>query len=477
MVEHVEQVEHVEGRAKQRILIVDDDDAVGLVLETMLAELGYEPEWVSSGAKALERIAERPVDLLLTDLRMPGMDGLELLRRAREADPDLPAVVITAHGTVAHALEALKLGAADFLSKPFDGAELAFVIPKALGTHRPQARRGELAAGGVSRKDVMGQWGDALAMRDMGDRIRRAARGAVPVLIRGETGVGKELVARAIHEQSERKSRPFIVVHCGAYPESLLEAELFGYEKGAFTGASTAKPGRFELADGGTVLLDELGEISLNIQVKLLRVVVDGMVSRLGGTRARKLDLRWLSATHQPLEEMVRDGRFREDLYYRLDVLPIEVPPLRNRLEDVDRLAAEFWQRESLGYGAHAATIEPAALTVLRAQPWPGNVRQLENFIRRLAALADGMGDDMRVLTRDAVERELSRGRTVSSSAVSTLVSTLTEQNLVRSRDAAERGALLEARTQTAGNRKKMAALLGVSLRKLYYLLNEHGIE
>ncbi len=462
---------NTDHRTPPRILVVDDDEAVGLVLHTMLTELGYDAEWVDSGAKALARIAAAAVDLLVTDLRMPAMDGLELLRRAREMDPELPAVVLTAHGTVAHAVEAMKLGAADFLSKPFDSAELAFVVPKALKTHRSPARAAVAAAAVAGDGDP---WGTSTVMRAVADRVRRAARSNAPVLIRGETGVGKELVARAIHEQSPRRAEPLVVVHCGAYPESLLEAELFGYEKGAFTGASAAKPGRFELADGGTVLLDELGEISLAVQVKLLRVVVDGTVTRLGATRARKLDLRWVSATHRPLEQMVRDGRFREDLYYRLDVLPIEVPPLRDRPEDIERLASTFWRIENEGYGARDARIAPDALASLRAASWPGNVRQLENFVRRLAALADGASGA--TLTRVEVDRELAL-RSSLESASNFDIGALTAPSLECSRQGAERAALLDARDRAAGNRKKMAAMLGVSLRKLYYLLREHDIE
>ena len=319
------------------ILIVDDDRAIGTVLAALLGQAGMASTYASSGQQALSLLETRPFDAVLTDLRMPGMDGMDLLRAVNARWQGLPVVMISAHGTVQLAVEAMRAGAADFVLKPFEREEIVFVLRKALalskrtdGPELPEA---------PSDVDMVFE---STAMRDVDALVTRAASGTTTILVRGETGTGKELIARAVHRRSPRHDKPFVKVHCAGLPETLLEAELFGYEKGAFTGAVTRKPGRVELAEGGTLFLDEIGDITAAMQVKLLRILQDREYERLGGTRTNKADLRFVAATHRDLEAMVLRREFREDLLYRLNVITIWLPPLRLRPDDVDRLARHF---------------------------------------------------------------------------------------------------------------------------------------
>jgi DNA-binding NtrC family response regulator len=396
-------------------------------------------------------------DVVVTDLRMPELDGMALLARVRERYPTVPVIMLTAHGTVPTAVEAMRRGAADFMLKPFDREELLFVIDKALRSARHCEEQHESALDGngpfVSR---------APAMRDAIALIDKAARGTATVLLRGESGTGKEVAARAIHERSARASKAFVQIHCAALPDTLLESELFGYERGAFTGANTRKLGRIELAEGGTLFLDEIGDITAPMQVKLLRVLQEREIQRLGGVSATKVDVRFIAATHQPLEKLVEQKQFREDLFYRLNVIPIFLPPLRARPEDVDALAERFCATLGAANGRPGVRLEPSALELLRREPWPGNVRQLQNFIERLIVLADSD-----LLTADEVRRELGRTAPVSDAPV-----TLDAQ-----RRAAEREALDRALASAGGNRAKAARLLGVSRRTLYNKLAELGID
>lgn len=440
------------------ILLVDDDAAIRAVLGSLLKQEGYEVATAASGGEALALLDKQPIDAVVTDLRMPGMDGMTLLRRVAQAWPDVPVVVLSAHGTVALAVDAMKGGAADFLTKPFEREEVLFVLAKVL--------RG--AAHGPRRaQEAFSPLGGSSVMAEVRDTIRRAAASSATVLILGESGTGKEVVARAIHEASPRAGKPFIKLNCAAFPETLLESELFGYEKGAFTGASQRKPGRIELAHGGTLLLDEIGEVPLTTQAKLLRALQFKEVERLGGTQTTKVDVRFLVATHRDLQQMIEDGEFRQDLYYRLNVVRLLVPPLRERTEDVQLLAEHFVAQAAENNGRPGTHLAAEAVARLLEQSWPGNVRQLENFMERLVVLSDGPE-----LTRADVERELLRdAQQVRSSRSS--VPPSSEPRLEDHRREADRRAITEALQRAKGNRSLAARLLGVSRRTLYTKLDE----
>ena len=445
--------------APSRILIVDDDPALGVVLDALLRQAGYLPRVVQSGPAALAAIDQHAVDVILSDVKMPGMDGLDLLQALGERRPDLPVVLLTAHGTVPLAVEAMKRGAADFLLKPFDRDELLFVMRKALAAGDRAAAAPNLPPGGLI--------GDAPGMREVRALIERSARGQATIMIRGESGTGKEVVARAVHEASPRRDGPLVKIHCAALPETLLESELFGYEKGAFTGASTAKPGRVELADGGTLFLDEIGDIPVPMQVKLLRLIQEKEFERLGGRQTLRVDVRFIAATHRPLEAMMARGEFREDLFYRLNVVPLWLPPLRERSGDVALLARRFCAAHGQRNGRPGATIDDQAVALLADQPWPGNVRQLENFVERLVVLSDGPAIGVAEV-REELGRQATPGpRPAAPSGPLTL-----EER----RRQTERGALQDALKQARNNRTVAARLLGVSRRTLYTKLEEHGL-
>jgi two-component system, NtrC family, response regulator AtoC len=442
-----------------QILVVDDDPAVGKVLAALLGQAGIACHHVLDASRALEALAERAIDVVVTDLRMPGISGVELLEEIVERWPEIPVVLLTAHGSVEVAVEAMKKGAADFLLKPFDREEILFTVRKQL----TRARHGERApeAAPIAR----GGLGSASPrMREVEDMIGRAAKGDVTVLIRGESGSGKEVVARAIHQAGPRRGAPFVKLHCAALPDTLIESELFGYEKGAFTGAASRKPGRVELAQGGTLFLDEIGDISPFIQVKLLRLLQDREFERLGSTQTLKTTARFLAATHQPLEELIKQRTFREDLFYRLNVLPIWILPLRERPEDIEALATTFCRQFGRSNGRGELAIARDALALLKTLPWPGNVRQLQNFVERLVVLSDG--DE---LTAKDIERELVRHSALPTAGAPS-------GTLEASRLDAEKSALVAALAQARNNRSLAARLLGISRRTLYHKMAEHGI-
>ena len=445
------------------ILLVEDDLAVGKVLQALLAQGGFDAEHVASAEEALVRIDQHPFDLVISDVRMPGMDGLELLKELGRRLPDLPVVLLTAHGSVPMAVEAMRAGAVDFMLKPFQRDEISFVVENALAKSR--GRADTTPAQEMREHDIVGS---SSVMKDVFATIRKVASGTTTVLIRGETGTGKELVARALHESGTRKAHAFVRVNCGALPDTLLESELFGYEKGAFTGASMRKPGRVELADRGTLLLDEIGDITLPMQVKLLRVLQEREFERVGGTQTIKVDVRFVAATHRNLEKMVAEGTFREDLFYRLNVVPVRVPALRERGDDVEMLARHFTRIFAEGNSRPSLVIDPGAIAALRAYAWPGNVRQLQNLVERLVVLTDGD-----VIRREDVERELPRA---APSATPTSIA-LEGSTLDAHRREAEREALLRALGRAKGNRTLAARLLNVSRRTLYNKLREHGVE
>jgi len=367
-----------------RILIVDDEPSIRKVLAAHLARFGYATETAASGVEAIAQLNAGAYELVVSDIRMPQIDGLELLAWIREHRPGVPVILITAHGTVANAVEALKRGAYDYVTKPFDADELRQTIAKAVATRERNEHRLSEAAG---RFEIIGR---TSAMRRVYDLIEKVAPSPSTVLITGESGTGKQLVARALHQQSARRDGPFIEVNCGAIPEHLVESELFGHERGAFTGAVASKPGRFELANGGTLFLDEVGELGLDTQVKLLRALQERTIDRVGGVRPIHIDVRVIAATNVDLERARAQGLFRDDLFWRLNVIPIPIPPLRDRIDDVPLLVEHFLGTFNARLGKQVQRVSPPALAALLGHSWPGNIRELENLMERGVLLADG---------------------------------------------------------------------------------------
>jgi two-component system response regulator HydG len=392
------------------LLVADDDPAVRQSLERALTREGYTVVLAPDGQAALDRLRQGGVDLLLSDLRMPGLTGLELLREVKSAVPDVDVILLTAFGTVEEAVTAMKDGAVDFLTKPFQRAQLIRVIRKAL-------ERRELIAQNLALQrrldDLLAQGnliGVSPAFRAMMTLVDQVANSSATVLIHGESGTGKELVARAIHDRSPRRAGPFVAVNCAALPETLLESELFGYEKGAFTGAGVRKEGRFELADGGTLFLDEVADLSPVTQPKILRVLQEGEFERLGGTRTIKVDVRIVTASNQDLAALVKEKRFREDLFYRLNVIAVTAPPLREKREDVAVLAQHFLRVYAAKNNRVLVGFSDDALRCLEAYAWPGNVRELENVVERAVVLARAntveVGDLPDKITENAIVLE-----------------------------------------------------------------------
>ena len=445
---------------KPHILVVDDEPNVRKVLGAMLEQAGYLTTRAATGDEALGLVRAQDPDLVITDLKMPGMDGLDLLRRLKEGFPEIPVILLTAHGTVEAAVEAMKQGALDFLAKPFDKTRVLEIVAKGLGqAERARAEfQGPLAGGAPC--GIVGQTPGIEAVRRL---IERVAPSPSTVLITGETGTGKELVAEALHRLSPRAPAPFIKINCGALPEALVEAELFGHERGAFTGAAQARPGRFELAHGGTLFLDEIGELPPAVQVKLLRVLQDGMVDRIGASQPRQVDVRLLAATHRDLQAEVERGSFRQDLLFRIRVIEIPVPPLRERLDDLPLLVEFFLDKQARRLGTARPPIGAEALSALRARTWPGNVRELENAVERAILLARGpaLGSEDFGLEATAGAAAPAGLKTASRQAAATA-----ERRLIR--------AALEA---TGGNVTRAASRLGLSRRGLQLKLKDLGLR
>jgi nitrogen regulation protein NR(I) len=368
------------------VLIVDDEVNIRRVLAATLKREGYEVTTAEDGEQALAVLTKMPVHVVVTDLVMPRLGGMDLLRRVSTDFPDVPVIVITAHGSVDSAVAALKAGAFDYITKPFEKEELKKVIAKAARAHDLERQNVHEAPEEPDRTPLVGE---SASMRAVHEMVARVADSPSTVLITGESGTGKELIAKALHRGSSRRDKPLIKVNCAAIPKDLVESELFGYERGAFTGAVGSKPGRFELADTGTLFLDEIGEVPVEMQVKLLRALQESEFERVGGIKTLKVDVRLVAATNRDLKQAIVEGRFREDLYYRLAVVPIALPPLRERREDIPPLVRHFIQKYDQRLGKRVEGIEEEALALLMSYSWPGNIRELENLMERSVLFAD----------------------------------------------------------------------------------------
>jgi DNA-binding NtrC family response regulator len=447
---------------KATVLVVEDEEKLRRVIELQLKTAGFEVEQAGSAEEAL-KLVDR-ADLILTDLRLPGLSGLELLTALRRQDSHTPVIVMTAFGSIENAVEAMKAGAVDFLPKPFSLDHLMTVVAKALELRTLRDENRELRAELSQRYEFDNIVGGSDAMREIFASISRVAPTRATVLLCGESGVGKDMIARAIHHHSPRADRPFVKINCTALPENLMESELFGYEKGAFTGANTSKPGKFEQADTGTVFLDEIGDVPGSVQVKLLRILQEREFERLGSNKTRHIDVRVLAATNVDLRAALEQGTFREDLYYRLNVLPLNIPPLRDRKEDIPFLARHFVKKLRKDLGSPVESISDAAIERLLEYHWPGNVRELENVIERSMVLASNP-------VLEVADIKLDTG---PQARVASLDNFLPEGMTL---DQYEQSIIREALHRANGNKSQAARLLGLTRNALRYRLSQMGIE
>ena len=442
---------------KKSILIVDDDELMLSFLSKVLREDGYLVEEGKSGQEGLAKFLRTDFDLVITDLRMPDISGLDLIRKGKEAKPDVPWIIITAYGSIDNAVTAMKTGASDYLSKPLSSPdELRHVVSRVLREYEAEqkiALMSEELARQYPPEQLIFLGGKMEKVREM---IQGVASTPATVLVTGPSGTGKELVARYIHSSSPRKEKPWIAVHCAALPETLLESELFGHEKGAFTGAGSIRKGRFELADGGTLFLDEIGEISPSTQVKLLRVIQEREFERVGGTMSLSVDVRIIASTNKSLKAEVDAGRFREDLYYRLHVFPIILPALKERKEAIIPLAEYFTRKNSMAFGKKISSISDQAKSLILSYPWPGNIRELQNIIERAVILASD------IIDIEHLNLEVSGQEDIS------------DTGLLK---AGEKDMIINVLSETNGNREKAAKRLGISLRTLQYRIKEYDIK
>jgi len=447
------------------ILIVEDEPKMRRLLEISLGEDGHTVHIAPDAETGLKCFQREAIDLILTDLKLPGMNGLEFLQEAKRSNASVPIVVMTAYGTVETAVEAMKAGASDYVLKPFSMAELRLVIRKELDVQRVLDENRSLREALGKRYQFQNIIARSSRMQEVLAIVERVAATNSTVLLGGESGVGKDLIARAIHQNSRRASGPFIKINSTAIPDNLFESELFGYEKGAFTGANTSKPGKFELADKGSLFLDEIGDVPAPIQVKLLRVLQEREFERLGGTRTVKVDVRLIAATNKDLRAALEQGTFREDLYYRLNVVPIDIPPLREHKEDIPELVNHFLARFSRGNGKQVDKITPAALKLLMDYYWPGNVRQLENTIERAVALSANPVIDVADIALDS--NTAARNEAGATAPVLPEGMTLEqwEDEIIR-----------EALRRANGNKSQAARMLGLSRNALRYRLGKMGL-
>ncbi len=471
-------------KARSRALIVDDEKNLRESLAEFLALDGYDSLLAASGEEALDVLSRETVDAVILDLRMGGMDGLETLSRIGDSGPGVPVIMMSAHGEIGDAVEAMKKGAVDYLVKPFDPAELSVRLRKAISDGRliRLARLGErMGETSRERPGEAGWLGDDPAMVPVRDLIRRAAPASSTVLITGESGTGKEVIARELHRQSPRAAGPFVPVNVGAIPESLLESELFGHEKGSFTGADSRRTGLFELASGGTLFLDELGEMPAAMQVKLLRVLQERVVTRVGGSRPIPVDVRIVAATNRDLEALVRSGTFREDLYFRVNVIRLKIPPLRERKADIPALAGLFLARFARQNGKPVASFAPDALRALNSYRFPGNVRELENIVERAVILCEGTEIAPSDLFMETFQSLRDKGGGAEGAGTGDGASGGEPWRSKTGRDSlsireAERQAVIAALERNGGHRERTARDLGISRRTLLNKMREFDL-
>jgi nitrogen regulation protein NR(I) len=467
-------------RTKPRILLVEDDTNIATGLQKVMRANGYDVTAFSRGDAGLEQAIAEPFDVVVTDLKLPGLDGLELVRQLHQAKPKLPIILITAHGTTEIAIEATKWGAFDYVPKPFEVDELLDLVAKALESSRLMSEPVEVGEPVSNRTAIVGK---SRAMQSIYKEIGRIAATSATVLIRGDTGTGKELIARAIYQHSDRAAAPFIAINCAAIPEALLESELFGHERGSFTGADARRIGRFEQASGGTIFLDEIGDMNANLQAKLLRVLQEKTIQRVGGRENVAVDVRIIAATHRDLEAAIRERLFREDLFYRLSVVTIKLPPLDQRTDDIPDMVRYFLRRYGPEAGVASPAITPEAITVLQSQSWPGNVRELENTVRKALLIARDY-----TISLEHVKEILAKAREPVATSRQTHAAYITE--LI---DQVERGEIQNAFTKmladlepelysqainrAQGNITKAAQWLGVTRLKMREKLKEFGLH
>lgn len=447
---------------KKRVLIVDDEKSTREGLARALRR-NYEVVLAENGARALEITADHPVDVVLADLRMPGMDGLTLLQRLLARTPQPVCILLTAYGSIETAVEAMKRGAHDFLTKPVNLDELDLLLKRALRAREMESENRRLREQLDSKYGLENMIGESPPMQEVFETIRQVAPSRATVLIQGESGTGKELVAHALHRLSPRHQGPFVAVHCAALTPTLLESELFGHERGAFTGAVERRPGRFELADGGSIFLDEVGEIDPSVQVKILRVLEERRFERVGGRETLETDTRLIAATNRDLHRLVQEKKFRDDLFYRLHVVVINLPPLRERREDIPLLAGRFLEEFSRENRKPVEGLTPDAMDVLMRYDWPGNIRELKNVIERMVVLSR----QNKLTVRD-IPSAIREGAGDSSPARSFRELSLED---------AEREHILKALEAHGGNRTRAARQLGISRRTLHRKLNQYGIR
>jgi len=463
-----------------RVLVVDDEKNITFVIQAMLEKVGYEAAIYVDSREALESLQDEDPDVVITDLHMPGPGGMEILEHCQKNFPQLPVVVITAYGTVESAVSALKRGAFDFITKPFDQTELLNVVKKAVATHRQRLKepvpivpllslnekRDALPAPAIS--SIIGS---SAQMEEVFKVIAKIANSPTTVLVQGESGTGKELVAYEIHRNSDRANKPFVKINCAAIPATLIESELFGYERGAFTGAVASKPGRFELANEGTLFLDEVADMPLEMQVKLLRVLQEHEFERVGGIHSMKVDVRIITASNKELQAEVKAGRFREDLFYRLNVVPIRLPALRERKEDIDLLVRYFVQQFNERLKKHIVNLTPETLSSLRSFSWPGNIRQLENVLERMVLMSES--DTLRI--SDLPPEIAAEVGPIAEAASSESVSF--KELVKKQTQSVERDLIEKALEEKGGNVTRAAEKLGLSRKGLQLKMKELGVR